>query len=44
MAMPVVTLLISSILIVMQVILTSLVIKSRRRSQIPLNAGGAPEL
>jgi uncharacterized membrane protein YecN with MAPEG domain len=44
MAIPVVTLLISSILIVMQVILTLLVIKSRRRSQIPLNAGGAPEL
>ena len=28
----------------MQVILTSLVIKSRRRSRIPLNTDGAPEL
>lgn len=44
MAIPVVTLLISSLLIVIQVILTSLVIKSRRRSQIPLNTDGAPEL
>ena len=44
MAVPVVTLLISSILIVMQVIFTSLVIKSRRRTQIPLNTVGVPEL
>ena len=44
MVIPVVTLLISSILIVMPVILTSLIIKSRRRSPIPLNADGASEL
>jgi uncharacterized membrane protein YecN with MAPEG domain len=44
MAIPVITLLVTSILIGIQIVLTAIVIKARRRSQIAVGFDGAPDL
>ena len=44
MAIPVMTLLITSALIAMQVTLTAIVIKARRKNQVAVGSGGVPEL
>jgi uncharacterized membrane protein YecN with MAPEG domain len=44
MAIPVITLLVTSVLIGIQLVLTAIVIKARRRSQIAVGSDGAPGL
>ena len=44
MAIPVITLLVTSVLIGIQIVLTAIVIRARRRSQIAVGSDGAPDL